>query len=82
MQKMVEELSDDETSVGLVEASATATDDVNEIEEEDTADDKKKSKTDKKKKEPGKLPPMSSQPATKDSREAAAEALRAWNRRR
>lgn len=82
MQKMVEELSDDETSVGLVEASATATDDVNEIEEEDAADDKKKSKTDKKKKEPGKLPPMSSQPATKDSREAAAEALRAWNRRR
>jgi len=82
MQKMVEELSDDETSVGVVEASATATDDVIEIEEEDAADDKKKSKTDKKKKEPGKLPPMSSQPATKDSREAAAEALRAWNRRR
>lgn len=35
-----------------------------------------------KKKEPGKLPPMLKQPATKDSREAAAEALRSWNRRR
>lgn len=35
-----------------------------------------------KKREPGKLPPMSKQPATKDSREAAAEALRSWNRRR
>jgi pSer/pThr/pTyr-binding forkhead associated (FHA) protein len=36
----------------------------------------------KDKKEPGKLPPMSKQPATKDSREAAVEALRSWNRRR
>lgn len=35
-----------------------------------------------KKKGPGKLPPMVKQPATKDSREAAAEALRSWNRRR
>jgi pSer/pThr/pTyr-binding forkhead associated (FHA) protein len=35
-----------------------------------------------KKKEPGKLPPVLKQPATKDSREAAAEALRSWNRRR
>jgi pSer/pThr/pTyr-binding forkhead associated (FHA) protein len=35
-----------------------------------------------KKKEPGKLPPMLKLPATKDSREAAAEALRSWNRRR
>jgi pSer/pThr/pTyr-binding forkhead associated (FHA) protein len=34
------------------------------------------------KKEPGKLPPMIKGPATKDSREAAVEALRSWNRRR
>jgi pSer/pThr/pTyr-binding forkhead associated (FHA) protein len=34
------------------------------------------------KKEPGKLPPMIKQPGTKDSREAAVEALRTWNRRR
>ena len=37
---------------------------------------------DKKKKEPGKLPPVPTEPATKHSREAAAEALRNWNRRR
>lgn len=36
----------------------------------------------KEKKEPGKLPFISKQPATKDSREAAVEALRSWNRRR
>lgn len=35
-----------------------------------------------KKKGPGKLPKLSAKPATKDSREAAAEALRNWNRRR
>lgn len=81
MQKLVEELGDDETSVGKVDESTLAAD-LDEVEEEKTADDKKKSKEDKKKKGPGKLPPMSSQPATKDSREAAAEALRAWNRRR
>ncbi len=82
MHKLVKELADDETSAGLVDASTTATADVDDIEEEKTAGDKKKSNADNKKKEPGKLPPMSSQPATKDSREAAAEALRAWNRRR
>lgn len=36
----------------------------------------------KKKKEPGKLPKLPDKPGTKDSREAAAEALRNWNRRR
>lgn len=36
----------------------------------------------KKKKEPGKLPPRSTEPASKDSREAAMQALRNWNRRR
>ncbi|HMO85812.1 MAG TPA: FHA domain-containing protein [Lacipirellulaceae bacterium] len=34
------------------------------------------------KKGPGKLPKMPTKPASKDSREAAAEALRAWSRRR
>lgn len=36
----------------------------------------------KKKKEPGKLPPLPKKDATKDSREAAEQALRAWSRRR
>ena len=36
----------------------------------------------KKKKEPGKLPPLTKEPASKDSREAAMMALRNWNRRR
>jgi pSer/pThr/pTyr-binding forkhead associated (FHA) protein len=80
MQKLVKELEDDETSAGKVDESTVAAD-LGEVEEENT-DDKKKSKADKKKKGPGKLPPMSTHPATKDSREAAAEALRAWNRRR
>lgn len=35
-----------------------------------------------KKKKPGKLPKVSSEPASKDSREAAMMALRNWNRRR
>jgi len=33
------------------------------------------------KKEPGKLPPVATGPSTKDSRDAAAAALRNWNRR-
>jgi pSer/pThr/pTyr-binding forkhead associated (FHA) protein len=49
-------------------------------ETEDGHEEKHDEKT--KKKEPGKLPPLLRQPATKDSREAAAEALRSWNRRR
>ena len=36
----------------------------------------------KKKKEPGKLPPIPEEPSSKDSREAAMQALRNWNRRR
>lgn len=36
----------------------------------------------KKLKEPGKLPIIPPKPATKDSREAAVEALRSWSRRR
>jgi hypothetical protein len=34
------------------------------------------------KREPGKLPKMPTGPSSKDSREAAAEALRNWSRRR
>jgi len=36
----------------------------------------------KKKKKPGKLPPVPIEPGSKDSREAAMQALRDWNRRR
>jgi pSer/pThr/pTyr-binding forkhead associated (FHA) protein len=54
--------------------------DIAQAEEEAKEHDEKNGKS--KKKEPGKLPPMLKQPATKDSREAAAEALRSWNRRR
>ncbi len=62
-------------------ASQSATEHTTEAEEAANpakADDK----TAGKKKEPGKLPFHSSQPATKDSREAAVEALRSWSRRR
>lgn len=83
MRKMAQDLADDETSAGLIgEGEPAESDDDSHVDEAKSADDKKKSKGDKKKQEPGKLPPMSSHPATKDSREAAAEALRAWNRRR
>lgn len=50
------------------------------VEEHQPAEGKAADK--KGKKEPGKLPAIFKQPATKDSREAAAEALRSWNRRR
>ncbi len=83
MQKIAEDLADDDTSAGVasdgVEVGSEAMEEAAQ-EEEPTGD--KPSKAGKKNKEPGKLPPMSSQPATKDSREAAVEALRAWNRRR
>jgi pSer/pThr/pTyr-binding forkhead associated (FHA) protein len=46
------------------------------------AEEEKSAEKSKDKKEPGKLPPSFKQPATKDSREAAVEALRSWNRRR
>jgi pSer/pThr/pTyr-binding forkhead associated (FHA) protein len=83
MQKIAEDLADDDTSAGVasdgVEVGSEAMEEAAQ-EEEPTGD--KPSEAGKKKKGPGKLPPMSSQPATKDSREAAVEALRAWNRRR
>jgi len=79
MQKLSEDLSDDETSAGVVTDGDVADE---AIEEEEGSSTDEAGKSDKKKKEPGKLPPMSSEPATKDSREAALEALRSWNRRR
>jgi pSer/pThr/pTyr-binding forkhead associated (FHA) protein len=78
MQKIVKELAEDETSAGMLDAKKSKSAKEDEAE---AADSSEKAKTEKKK-EPGKLPPMSSHPATKDSREAAVEALRAWNRRR
>lgn len=57
-------------------AAAAETTESPVVTEEDAAE---KSKI---KKEPGKLPPMNKGPGTKDSREAAVEALRSWNRRR
>ena len=50
--------------------------------DEATHDAEKAAEKSKGKKEPGKLPPQLKQPGTKDSREAAVEALRSWNRRR
>ncbi len=50
-----------------------------EVELPETKDSKSKSK---KKKELGKLPPLSKEPATKDSRDAASAALRNMNRQR
>lgn len=53
-----------------------------ETEESDESAETEEEVGDGKKKEPGKLPPIPTEPPTKDSREAAAEALRNWNRRR
>jgi len=79
MQKIAQDLADDDTAAGVL---SEGTEEVVKAEEDKDSVSNKPGKESKKKKEPGKLPPMSSQPATKDSREAAAEALRAWNRRR
>ena len=59
--------------------------DVEEAEdsaEPEDDDDSSSTSDKKKKKKPGKLPPLPDQQSTKDSREAAMEALRNWNRRR
>ena len=77
MQKLAEKFADDETSGGIKPKTDTPE---GETDGESAAEDSEED--DKKKKEPGKLPPMPSEPATKDSREAAMEALRSWNRRR
>lgn len=78
MQKIAEDLADDETSAGVVVGNEATEEDAQEGE----LTDDEPSNEDKKKKGPGKLPPVPLEPATKDSREAALEALRSWNRRR
>ncbi|MBX3434234.1 MAG: FHA domain-containing protein [Pirellulales bacterium] len=77
----------DDTNAGKLQ-SAVAEALANDSDESDVADEAEAEPDEgaedgkKKKKEAGKLPKFSSQPQTKDSREAAMEALRNWNRRR
>jgi pSer/pThr/pTyr-binding forkhead associated (FHA) protein len=78
MEKLAEDFSDDETSAGIVSNGETS-EDAAHGEAPTVEEPEKKGKN---KKEPGKLPPISAEPPTKDSREAALEALRSWNRRR
>jgi pSer/pThr/pTyr-binding forkhead associated (FHA) protein len=71
----------DETSAASLKSFAAAVDsDTKALDmvKEEAAD----AEEEKKGKGPGKLPKQPSKPETKDSREAAAEALRAWSRRR
>ena len=53
-----------------------------EVPEADLDDSKAAESEGKNTKQPGKLPPVPARQVTKDSREAAIEALRSWNRRR
>jgi pSer/pThr/pTyr-binding forkhead associated (FHA) protein len=64
-------------AVKEMQAAAAAAETTESPVVSDPTSDKSKAK-----KEPGKLPQVTKGPATKDSREAAAEALRSWNRRR
>jgi predicted component of type VI protein secretion system len=64
-----------EVDTAAIEAEATA-----KAAEDAAAEESSAGKSDKK--GPGKLPKMPHKPSSKDSREAAAEALRAWSRRR
>ena len=73
---------DDTKSSELREAMQELQDAASAETTEAPAEEVQAAEKSKDKKEPGKLPPMSRQPATKDSREAAVEALRSWNRRR
>ncbi|MCG8448654.1 MAG: FHA domain-containing protein [Pirellulales bacterium] len=67
------EESDDEIPLLETETDRSAEAETDEkVEDEDSG----------KGKEPGKLPQRPSEPASKDSREAAVQALRNWNRRR
>jgi predicted component of type VI protein secretion system len=67
-----------ETSALDAEAATKAADDA--AAGESSAGESSAGKAEKK--GPGKLPKMPHKPSSKDSREAAAEALRAWSRRR
>jgi pSer/pThr/pTyr-binding forkhead associated (FHA) protein len=73
---------DDTKSTELREAMKELQDSGSAETSDTSAEESKIEEKPKGKKEPGKLPPMSKQPGTKDSREAAVEALRSWNRRR
>jgi pSer/pThr/pTyr-binding forkhead associated (FHA) protein len=64
--------------LNVVLAAETAAMEAQHAAEAAETDESKKSG----KREPGKLPKMAQGPASKDSREAAVEALRAWSRRR
>lgn len=73
---------DETNALGLAKSIAEEqakekTEETNESEEEEAEVDEES-----KKKEPGKLPPIPKEPASKDSSEAAMQALRNWNRRR
>lgn len=67
------------------EAAAESTDEkekqTQDKHEDETADSSTGKPGKSKKKEPGKLPKLPSKPGSKDSREAAINALRNWNRR-
>ncbi len=76
IEKRAQELAKEETS-----AEETSADVIAPVTAEETSDDESAGKSGKKTK-PGKLPIQSTKPATKDSREAAVDALRSWNRRR
>jgi len=65
---------------GAAEDSSSALDGADATVSEETVSESKKGK--KKKPEPGKLPTRPEEPGSKDSREAAMQALRNWNRRR
>ncbi len=89
MQKIAVDLSDlatsagDDTSAGVVASDGVGASDSDADGSEATEEAAQEEEpTGDKPSKAGKLPLMSSQPATKDSREAAVEALRAWNRRR
>ena len=69
-----------ENQEGLETVDVEAEEDSAEGEDDDDNGDSKSDT--KKKKKPGKLPPLPDQQSAKDSREAAMEALRNWNRRR
>jgi len=77
-QRQSEATSAGSSSLGQDEEKAPVEPSSEESPEVATKTKKKLSK----KKGPGKLPPLPSKPGSKDSREAAMQALRNWNRRR
>ena len=72
---------DDTNAVDLSKASEEDAENPDEFVDPDVVDSTE-TKGEKKKKEPGKLPPIPEKNSPKDSRDAAMQALRNWNRRR